>query len=394
MGEPVRVLHVLGGLSLGGAESRVMDLYRCMDREKVQFDFLIHRKKTDGGACGKDFYEEEVEALGGKVYALPKFMGYNYAAYRKAARVFFEKHHEFAVVQGHMTSTAAIYLPQARRAGVPIVCAHARSAGVDKGIKGFVTKILRLSLLRKADYCLACSGEAGAAVFGSKWSVSPKARLVPNAIDARKFRYDAAVREKVRRELGLGDSTVIGHVGRFHYSKNHEFLMEIFACVHRDMEQKGKRAVLLLLGEGEGMEDAKKQAVQLGVARDVMFLGNRKNVEAYYQAFDLFLFPSRFEGLPGTVVEAQAAGLRCVISDRITREVGVSDLVSFHSIDEPASAWAGYVERSLSYERKDMCRVIEKAGFDVREQAERMEQFYLTGALQHFGNDAENGSCF
>ena len=157
MGEPVRVLHVLGGLSLGGAESRVMDLYRCMDREKIQFDFLIHRRDIDSAAYEKHFYEKEVEALGGKVYALPKFMVYNYAAYRRAVREFFQKHHAFAVVQGHMTSTAAIYLPLAKRAGVPVVCAHARSAGVDKGIKGLATKFLRLSLLEKADYCLACS---------------------------------------------------------------------------------------------------------------------------------------------------------------------------------------------------------------------------------------------
>ncbi len=188
MGEPVRVLHVLGGLSLGGAESRIMDLYRCMDREKVQFDFLIHRKDIDSAVHQKHFYEEEVEALGGKVYALPKFMGYNYIAYRRAVKAFFRAHHEFAVVQGHMTSTASIYLPLARKAGVPVVCAHARSAGVDKGIKGIMTKMLRLPLLNRADYCIACSGEAGESVFGTKWSVSPKARLIPNAIDADRFR--------------------------------------------------------------------------------------------------------------------------------------------------------------------------------------------------------------
>lgn len=381
MGEPVRVLHVLGGLSLGGAESRVMDLYRCMDRDKVQFDFLIHRKDIDSAAYQKHFYEQEVEALGGKVYALPKFMGYNYAAYRQAVRAFFQAHHEYKVVQGHMTSTAAIYLPQAKKAGVPVVCAHARSAGVDKGIKGVMTKLLRLPLLKRADYCLACSKEAGEAVFGAKWSASPKARLVPNAIDTGRFQYNVSLREKVRAELSLDDSYAIGHVGRFHYSKNHEFLLEIFARVHEDMEKKGKRCKLLLLGEGDGMEAAKIQAAELGVEQDVLFLGNRKDVEAYYQAFDLFLFPSRFEGLPGTVVEAQAAGLRCVISDRITTEVGISELVSFHSLEDSADQWAKAVENNLVYERRDRCDAVRKAGFDVGEQAKRLERFYLTGTL-------------
>lgn len=382
MGEPVRVLHVLGGLNLGGAESRVMDLYRCMDRDKVQFDFLIHRRDIGSAACQKHFYEEEVEALGGKVYALPKFMVYNYPAYRRAARDFFQAHHEFAVVQGHMTSTAAIYLPQAKKAGVPVVCAHARSAGVDKGIKGIITKLLRIPLLRKADYCLACSREAGEAVFGSKWAGSAKARLVPNAINAQRFQYDPALREKMRTELSLGDSFVIGHVGRFHYAKNHEFLLEIFGRLHQNLEKKGRSCKLLLLGEGEGMAAAKAQAAALGVEKDVLFLGNHKDVEAYYQVFDLFLFPSRFEGLPGTVVEAQAAGLRCIISDRITTEVGISELVSFHSLEDGADQWAKEVECSMVYERRDRCEAVRKAGFDVQEQARRLERFYLTGILE------------
>lgn len=382
MGEPVRVLHVLGGLNLGGAESRVMDLYRCMDRDKVQFDFLIHRRDIGSAACQKHFYEEEVEALGGKVYALPKFMVYNYAVYRRAVRDFFRAHHEFAVVQGHMTSTAAIYLPQAKKAGVPVVCAHARSAGVDKGIKGVITKLLRLPLLKKADYCLACSREAGEAVFGSKWAGSAKARLVPNAINAQRFQYNPALREKMRTELWLGDSFVIGHVGRFHYAKNHEFLLEIFGRLHQNLEKKGRSCKLLLLGEGEGMAAAKAQAAALGVEKDVLFLGNHKDVEAYYQVFDLFLFPSRFEGLPGTVVEAQAAGLRCIISDRITTEVGISELVSFHSLEDGADQWAKEVECSMVYERRDRCEAVRKAGFDVQEQARRLERFYLTGILE------------
>ena len=188
MDRPVRVLHVLGGLSLGGAESRIMDLYRCMDREKVQFDFLVHQ---DGGEMGRipEFYDEEVGKLGGKIYTLPKFRGYNYFGYKKAVKEFFREHHEFAAVQGHMTSTAAIYLPEAAKAGILVRAAHARSAGVDKGVKGVLTRLLRLPLLKKADYCFACSKEAGESVFGRKWIDSSKAFVIPNAVDARKFTY-------------------------------------------------------------------------------------------------------------------------------------------------------------------------------------------------------------
>ncbi len=393
MDRPVRVLHVLGGLSLGGAESRIMDLYRCMDREKVQFDFLVHQ---DGGEMGRipEFYDEEVGKLGGKIYTLPKFRGYNYFGYKKAVKEFFREHHEFAAVQGHMTSTAAIYLPEAAKAGILVRAAHARSAGVDKGVKGVLTRLLRLPLLKKADYCFACSKEAGESVFGRKWIDSSKAFVIPNAVDARKFTYREDVRKEVREELGISDCFVVGHVGRFHYAKNHEFLLEVFEDLHsrllKDEKSKpqgeggkeGKRSVLILLGEGSGMEGAKEQAKRMDIAQDVFFLGNRKDVWKYYQAMDFFVFPSRFEGLPGTVVEAQAAGLQCLISDRITREVGFSELVHYEGIETAPEKWAEYIINHMFYERKDMCAAVEAAGFDVRAQAERMEKFYVTGKME------------
>lgn len=377
MEKPIRVLHVFGGLSLGGAESRIMDLYSCMDREKVQFDFLVHQNETEKRI--PEFYDEEVKSLGGKIYLLPRFQGYNYFAYQKAARDFFQTHHDFRVVQGHMTSTAAIYLPEAARAGIPVRVAHARSAGVDQGIKGVVTRLLRIPLLGRADYCFACSREAGESVFGKKWEKSPKALVIPNAVDAEKFVYKKEVRDKIRKKLGLGDRFVIGHVGRFHYAKNHEFLLEIFAVVQSALKERGKEASLMLLGEGSGMDMAKKQAAQLGIEKSVLFMGNRKEVWDYYQAMDYFVFPSRFEGLPGTVVEAQAAGLKCMISDRITPEAGFSELVVYKSIDLPAKDWAEQIISGISYERKNMRQTVEAAGFDVRAQAKRMENFYISG---------------
>lgn len=380
MEKPVRVLHVLGGLSLGGAESRIMDLYRCMDRENVQFDFIVHQ---NGIERIPEFYDEEVKNLGGNIYLLPKFKVYNYFQYKKAVKEFFAAHHEFAVVQGHMTSTASIYLPVARKCGIPVLSAHARSAGVDKGVKGIITRLLRLPLLKRADYCFSCSKEAGVSVFGKKWASSSKAYLIPNAIDAGKFVYNETVREEIRKEWNLSDCYVIGHVGRFHYAKNHEFLIEIFAKVNQELAKQSKRCVLMLLGEGAGMEAAKTQAKDLGISEDVIFAGNKGDVWKYYQAFDFFLFPSRFEGLPGTVVEAQAAGLRCLISDRITPEVGISELVKFESIDRSVDVWAEYVLQHLSYERKNMCEEIEKAGFDVREQAVRMGRFYQSGRMEY-----------
>ena len=217
--KPVRVLHVLGTTNLGGAESRIMELYRCIDRSQVQFDFLIHTKE-DG------HYSEEIRSLGGHIYSLPRFKFFNIAEYRKAIRTFFKEHKEFTVIQGHMTSTAAIYLPIAKqeyaRQSLPLItAAHARSAGVDKGLKGIATRILRIPLKNRADYLFTCSKEAGIAVYGTKAVRDGRVWTIPNAIDAERFHFQQNVRDEIRTELGIQDKFVIGHVGRFGFMKNH-----------------------------------------------------------------------------------------------------------------------------------------------------------------------------
>ena len=254
MAETIRVLHVLGGVGLGGAESRIMDLYRQMDRSEIQFDFLVHRnsKKTE-------FYEEEIRKLGGHIYVLPRFRVYNYLAYRRAVRDFFRQHHEFRVVQGHMTSTAGIYLPVARKSGVPVTVAHSRNAGVVKGPKGIATKFFRRKLAEKADHCFACSVLAGEDVFGKAAVEAGRVKIIHNAIDAGRFTYNAQKRAETRERLGLGEQLVLGHVGRFDYQKNHPYLIDIFAQLCRIRED----AVLLLLGEGADQDRIREKCREL-----------------------------------------------------------------------------------------------------------------------------------
>lgn len=368
---PIRVLHVLGTTNLGGAESRIMELYRCIDRSKVQFDFLVHT--TEEG-----HYSKEIRELGGKIYSLPRFKVVNLAEYKKAIRQFFKEHQEFVAVQGHMTSTASIYLPIAKKENPSVVTiAHARSAGVDKGAKGYVTKLLRSSLKHKADYCFTCSEEAGIAVFGKKWVEQGNVWTIPNAIDAKRFQYNEAVRNEVREQLGIQDKFVIGHVGRFGFMKNHTYLVDIFAELCKSREDMA----LVLIGKGEEEATIHDKLKALGIEDKVLFLGNKFDVERYYQAFDYFVFPSTFEGLPGSVVEAQAAGLHCLISDRITREVALTDLVSYRSIEEEPKLWAEEILKNAreAFLRKDMQEAIAKKDFDVNTQAARMEEFYRTG---------------
>lgn len=373
MAEPIRVLHVLGNTQLGGAESRTMDLYRHLDRSRVQFDFLVHTER-------EGHFDKEIKELGGRIFRVPRFRMYNYVSYKKAVTVFFEKHHEFCMVQGHITSTASIYLPIAKKAGIPVTIAHARSAGVDKGVKGTLTRWLRRNLSKKADYLFTCSRLAGVSVFGAQAVREGRTVFIPNAIDCQAFSYQKDTRERVRRELGIEDKYVIGHVGRFHYAKNHEYLLQVFAALAgRSETGVRKDYVLILLGEGEGMEGAKELSEQLGIAEKVHFLGNHSNVYDYYQAMDYFVYPSRFEGLPGTVVEAQAAGLRVLMSDTICEEVAATELVHVMSIREDAEVWADYVESTADYERRSYAEEMKNAGFDVAAQAQRMMGFYETG---------------
>jgi glycosyltransferase involved in cell wall biosynthesis len=371
---PIRVLNVLGTTNLGGAESRVMELYRALDKDKVQFDFLIHTRS-------EGHYSAEIRQLGGRIYSVPRFKVINYFAYKKALKSFFNEHNGYAAVQGHMTSTASIYLPIAKKAGVnagkPVTIAHARSAGVDKGIRGIVTRIIRYPLKYRADYLFTCSKEAAIAVYGKNCVKNGKVWTIPNAIDANRFSYNEKVRNEVRNQLGISDKFVIGHVGRFGFMKNHAYLIDIF----NEICKVRNDAVLVLIGKGELENEIKNKAEKLGLADKVYFLGNHSDIERYYQAFDYFVFPSTFEGLPGSVAEAQTSGLRCLVSDKITREVALTELVTYKSIDEPAVNWANEILKNADKAmiRKDYSGEIAAKNFDVRKQAAKLEKFYRTG---------------
>ncbi len=377
MGQPVRILHILGNTQLGGAESRIMDLYRHMDRSVVQFDFVVHSKE-------EGYFNEEIRKLGGRIFRVPRFRVLNYFSYCRAWKKLLQEHRdadgrsEFHMIQGHMTSTAAIYLPIARKCGIETTIAHARSAGVDKGLKGILTRFLRRNLSKKADYLFTCSELAGISVFGKKAVEQGRTRFLPNAIDCQKFAPDPLVREKIRRELGIEKCYVIGHVGRFHYAKNHEYLLRVFAEL---VKRKTRDYVLLLLGEGSGMEDIRILSRELGIGDKVYFLGNKSNVNDYYQAMDYFVYPSRFEGMPGTIVEAQTAGLRCLMSDTICKEVIATELVTTRSIREDPGLWADEIEQHLQYQRSSRVDEMKELGFDVRGQAVLMTDFYTKEKL-------------
>jgi glycosyltransferase involved in cell wall biosynthesis len=376
----IRVLNVLGTTNLGGSESRVMELYRALDKDKVQFDFLVHNV-YDVHNDKEGYYNEEIRKLGGNIYSVPRFNVINYFSYKKALNNFFKEHNQYCAIWGHMTSTASIYLPIAKKYGIeknkPITIAHARNSGVARGIKGIATRIIRYPLKYKADFCFTCSREAALDVYGKSWVKKGKVWTIPNAIDAKRFSYNEKVRNELRQELGISGKFVIGHVGRMEFMKNHSYFIDIFneVCKVRD------DAVLLLVGKGELQSEIKSKADSLGLEDKVYFLGVHMDVERYYQAFDYFVFPSKFEGFPGSVAEAQASGLKCLISDKITSEVALTELVTYKSIEEPAKDWADEILKNAESAmlRKDYSDEIRAKNFDVRGQASKLEEFFRTG---------------
>ncbi len=369
----IRVLHVVGRLDIGGAESRIMDLYRNSNPEEIQFDFMQHT--TDRCA-----FEAEVEELGGHVYHVPRFRITNLLSYRKAWKEFFKEHPEIDVVHGHMTSTAAIYLPIGKKIAKAHTIAHARSAGVDPGIKGKITQFLRKNLAEKCDQCFACSKLAGEAVFGKKAWQEGKVKYIPNAIEVEQFAYDVKKREEIRYNLMIQDKFVVGHVGRFSPVKNHEYLLDVLEALvennKKNPSQERKEVVLLLVGDGPLREEIMEKTAARGLSAQVLFVGNQKNVWEYYQAMDCFLLPSFYEGLPGTAVEAQCSGLPCILSDTITNEAAVTELVSYKSIKSSPKEWANCIMTVEVNARRSYVEEVRAAEFDVKLQAVELMCYY------------------
>ncbi len=376
------VLQVIGGLSIGGAESRIMDILRELDRDRFRYDFLLNEAP---GA-----YEEEAKSLGCNIYRTVKYKVYNKGRYLKELRDFFAEHPGIDIVQGHSTNTAALYLPLAKAAGVPVTIAHARSAGVEPGLKGWLKKQTRKCLFEKADVCFSCSREAAAAVFGEEHL--REVRIIPNAIKAMSFaptEKNVAAGAALRKELGTENAFVVGHVGRFHYAKNHRFLLQVFC----EILKKKPEAMLLLVGDGEDREKIEQWISEFKLKDKVIMPGMQRDTAKYYQAMDVMVFPSFYEGLPGTVVEAQCAALPCVLSDTITEDVSVTPLLRYMSLKESAEEWAQTaLELSDKYPRGarngalEYCEAMKDKGFDVTAQVKELQNIYK-GLLDEYGKD-------
>lgn len=363
---PIRILHVLGGLGRGGAESMVMNLYRHIDRKIVQFDFVIYE---DGKL---DFYDEII-SLGGQVFKSPHYHGINTSEYVKFWNRFLNFHPEYRVVHGHVRSTASIYLSIARKKGRKTI-AHSHSTSNGTGVSALVKKFLQYPIRLISDYQMACSLDAGKWLFGEKVLKTENFLIINNAIDAEKFRFNPDIRAEKRKELGLEHKFVVCNVGRLVYPKNHTFMLDIY----ENLVCRCPEAVLLLIGEGELEALLKQKAKEKGLGEGVVFLGSRSDISEILNASDVFLFPSLYEGLGIAAVEAQAAGLMTICSEKIPREVFITPYIQSVSLSETREKWTNAILKYRNgYERKSCVEKIKQAGYDIGGAADRMEKFYL-----------------
>ena len=319
----IRVLHVVTYMGRGGLETMVMNYYRHIDRNKVQFDFLVHR----------DFeadYDQEIVSLGGKIYRLPPLNPFS-RTYRSQLDDFFEKHREYKIVHSHLDCMAGIPLKSAKKYGVPVCIAHAHSSNQTKDKKYLLKLLFKKNIRKNATDLFACSQAAGRWMFGGN-----QFRVLNNAIDTSVFAVNVDLRDEVRHELVIpDDALVIGHVGRFAPPKNHKFIVEIFS----EVLQTEKNARLLFVGDGDLRKETEDLVLTLGISESVIFAGLRSDVNRILQAMDVFLFPSLYEGLPVSVIEAQAAGVPCLISDQVPIECKKTDLVKQIPLQSNLACW-------------------------------------------------------
>lgn len=364
--KPIRVAHVVGKWLGGGVESVVMNYYRHIDRTKIQFDFICDSDSTN-------IPYDEIDHLGGRVILVPPYQ--KLFQYLKELKKIF-KENNYKIVHSHINTLSVFPLYAAKKAGVKVRIAHSHSTTNKKEKKkNLMKQVLRpFSKLYATDY-FCCSELAGRWLFGNKEYDKGNVFLLNNAIDIEKFQYNEKVRKEKRKELNIKDNTlVIGHIGRFVAQKNHTFLIDIFHEVHK----KNNDSILILVGQGPLMNEIKEKVDDLKLTKYVKFLGQRADVNELYQAFDVFVLPSLYEGLGMVLIEAQCSGLSCIASTEVPSIAKLTDNVSFIPLNQSVDKWSEEIMKYKKIKRKNHIEIINIGGYNVDIEIQKMEKKYLS----------------
>ena len=360
----IRILHMIGSLGIGGSQAFIMNIYRKIDRDKIQFDFIVDSFEGN-------YYVNEIKKMGGRVFFSPKFNGKNYFKVARFWKNFFIQHKEYKILHSHVRSYASIYLPIARSFGVKTII-HSHSTSNGKGIRAAFKGILQFPLRYQADYYLACSKEAGEWLFGKKICRSKKFQTLNNAIDTNKYIFNEEGRKKIRREFSLQDEFVLGYLSRVTAAKNPIFVIDVM----KELLEIIPKAKLLFVGGGELLFAVKEKIKKLGLEEKVVITGPRTDVGDLMSSMDCYILPSVWEGLGISLIEAQASGLPCVCSEAIQNEAIITNLVHRYSLKLGAKTWAKAISTLKQAQRRDMSADIKRANFDINDTIYKLINIY------------------
>ena len=363
----IRILHILHSMNRGGAENAIMNYYRHINHDLIQFDFLL----TEPSPC---HFEDEIITLGGRIFRVPQLTMYKPWKYCYAVKSFFKTHQEYRIVHSHTSSKSAIPLFIAWRAGVPIRICHSHNTKSENGLRGIIRDILKIPLKSVATHYFSCGKDAALWLYGKKLVSNGRVYILPNVIEAEDFDYNEMKRREIRSSLGINETTIVlGNTARFSPQKNHAFLINLFS----DFNKIFPDSRLLLIGDGELKDVVINLVKEYNIYEKTIFTGVVKNVNDYEQAMDFFVMPSFHEGLPLSLIEAQVSGLMCYVSSDVTSESDVTGNVSFIPISAGTKTWCNEIKEALGYNRQSCLEQVRKAGYDAKESSKQLEAFYL-----------------
>lgn len=359
----IKVLMVVHEMNRGGIENFVMNLYRVIDKEKIQFDFVEHTERN----CD---FDNEINSLGGVIYHCPDYRIINHLAYSKWWKKFFNEHSEYRIVHSHLDSCANIHLRIAKKCGC-VTIAHSHSSAEGTGIRAVAKKILKIGFNNCCDYKFACSKLAAEWLYGKD---AVNSIIINNGIIVKDYCFNDKTREEIRKEWNICPSeVVIGNIGRIDQNKNQGFIIDIVNA----MNKAGVSTTFVCAGAGTELANYQKKARKLGMDKKTIFLGLRNDVNRVLQGFDIFVMPSVYEGLPVSSIEAQACGLKCVLSDTVSKECNITNNVTFLSLNNSSMEWANAIIPMIGYERNEYNIEIQKAGYDIMSTAQYLTNFYI-----------------
>lgn len=372
MSKKIKVLYFVDRLLIGGIQTFILNNIKYIDRNKIEIDFLI---LDDGNTYDT---ENDLKKQGYNIYKLKNVWirkPTDYFKYFKKIDKFFKEHHDYKVVHLHSSSKNFYVLKSAKKYGIPVRIAHSHNIGFQakSKLQIMIGNLCKPLLKKYATDYFACSEIAGEWLFGKKEVQKNNVKVIQNAVDLKKFKFNEDTRNKIRKELGIEDKLVIGHVGRFTTQKNHNFLIDIFNEIHK----KNSNSVLMLVGTGEKEAEIHEKVKKLGLEESVLFIGFKNNVNEYMWAMDLFVFPSLFEGLGLVLIEAQATGMKCFTSkDVVPEEAKVSSLLQYISLNDSAKLWADEILKNKVV-RNNKYKDIKEKGYDICDTGKELEEFYI-----------------